>query len=174
MVRIKRVKRIAIAVKDLDAAVENWKKMFGIKPFMRGEEPKDRYAFVAFQIGNTKGDGEVTIEFLSPLNDPNGEMLIGKFIKKRGEGLYMITLETERTAGEVDIEMKGVSLEPSWGGQQKKWEGDEAMKLSGMKSWTEHYVNPKNANGVLITLASIEYADPEIIHSKSGKTIGKV
>jgi hypothetical protein len=171
MIRIKRVKRIAVAVKDLDGAVDNWKRMFGIKPFQRGEEPQDRYAFVAFQIGNTRGDGEMTIEFLSPINDPNGEMLIGKFIKNKGEGLYMITLETEGTSGEVDREIKETGLEPSWGGQLKQWKGTEGMEEIGLKSWTEHYVNPKNANGVLITLASIEYADPKVVHGKPGKTI---
>lgn len=168
MIRIKRVKRIAVAVKDLDGAVANWKKLFGIKPFNRGEEPEDRYAFVAFQIGNTRGDGEMTIEFLSPINDPKGEMLIGKFIKNRGEGLYMITLETEGTSEEVDKEIRETGLEPSWGGQLKHWDD---MKGLSLKSWTEHYINPKHANGVLLTLASIAYADPEIIVSKAGKTI---
>jgi hypothetical protein len=169
MIRIKRVKRIAIAVKDLDAAVENWKRLFGIKPFLRGEEPEDRYAFVGFQIGNTRGDGETTIEFLSPINDPNGEMLIGKFIKNRGEGIYMITLETEGTSEEVDAELREIGIEASWGGALKQWSG-KGMEY-GLKSWTEHYISPKQANGVLITLASIEYADPEVFVGKSGKTI---
>lgn len=171
MIRIKRVKRIAVAVKDLDAAVENWRRLFGIKPFQNGEEPEDRYAFVAFHIGNTRGDGEMTIEFLSPINDPDGEMLIGKFIKNRGEGLYMITLETEGTSEEVDVEIRETGLEPSWGGQLKQWKDIEGMEELGLKSWTEHYISPKNANGVVVTLASIEYADPKVSRGKPGKTI---
>lgn len=167
MVRIKRVKRIAVAVKDMDAAVENWKRLFGIKPFQKGEEPEDRYSYVAFQIGNTFGDGETTIEFLSPLNDPNGEKLIGKFIKNRGEGLYMITLETEGSSDEVDQELEDTGLEPSWGGKLKHWDGPEEL---GFKSWTEHYINPKDANGVLITLASLVYAH-RYFEASPGKTI---
>lgn len=170
MVRIKRVKRIAVAVKDLDSAVENWKKLFGIKPFLKGAESEDRYAFCAFQIGNTRGDGETTIEFLSPINDPNGEMLIGRFIKNRGEGLYMITLETEGTSEEVDIELEQAGLEASWGGQLKQWKYEHGSP-QGIKSWTEHYISPKNANGVLCTLASIEYADPVLAEGKTGVTI---
>ena len=176
MVRIRRIKRIAIAVKDLDAAVENWKRMFGIKPFMRGEEPEDKYAYVAFYLGNTKGDGEMTIEFLSPINDPNGEMLIGKFIRERGEGLYMITLEPEGSAEEVVQEMKDAGLEPAWGGYQKKWvvdQSDKELRFLGLKSWCENYVHPKDANGVLVTLASIDYADPPLINAKVGITVEK-
>lgn len=166
MIKIKRVKRIAVAVKDLDAAVENWKRLFGIKPFQRGEEPEDRYAYVAFWIGNTIGGGEMTIEFLSPINDPNGEMLIGKFIKNRGEGLYMITLETEGTSEEVDVQFRETGLKGSWGGALKQW-----LNMGDLNSWTEHYIAPKDANGVLVTLTSIDYKDPEVFVSGSGKTI---
>ncbi len=170
MIRIKRVKRMAVAVKDLDAAVENWKRLFGIKPFQYGSEPEDRYHYVAFQVGNTRGDGECTIEFLAPLDDPDGEMMIGRFIKKHGEGLYMITLETEGSKEEVDLEFKETGIEPAWDGQQKEWRAD-AMEGLGLETWTEHYVNPKDANGVLVTLASIVYQDPEMIDAKPGITI---
>ena len=170
MIGIKRVKRIAVAVKDLDQAVENWKKLFGIKPFQYGKEPEDRYHYVAFQIGDTRGDGEMTIEFLSPLDDPNGEVLIGKFIKEKGEGLYMITLETEGDADQVAQEIKDTGLKPAWGGQQKKWLAEHMPGL-GLESWTENYVGPKYANGVLCTLASIEYKDPEMIDAKPGITV---
>lgn len=171
MIRIKRVKRIAVAVKDLDKAVENWKRLFGIRPFQRGEESNDKYAWVAFEIGDTRGDGEMTVEFLAPFNDPNGEMLIGKFIKNKGEGLYMITLETEGTSEEVDVEFEKTGIKPSWGGRLKQWTKEHGMGEVGIESWIEHYIQPKDANGVLITLASIEYAEPKVAVSKSGVTI---
>ena len=169
MIRIKRIKRIAVVVKDLEAAEANWKKMFGIQPFLRGYEPEDGYAFVGFWVGDTRGDGQTNMEFLSPVNDPNGEKVIGRFLKNRGEGIYMITLETEGTSEQVDIEMKETGIEASWGGALKQWAG-EAIE-PGLKSWTEHYISPKNANGVLITLTSIEYEDPVVFKGKSGKTI---
>lgn len=169
MIRIKRIKRVSIAVKDLEASVQKWSKLFGIKPYQRGEEPEDKYAFVAFQIGNTRGDGETTLEFLSPWKDPEGEMLIGKVIKKHGEGLYMITLETEGTWEEVDSEIQKTGIKSGWGGQLKHWTaGQEGL---GHKSWTEHYLSPKDTNGALITLASIEYLDPEVVYTGPGRTI---
>ena len=170
MIRIKRVKRMAVAVKDLDAAIENWKKLFGIQPFQRGEEPEHSYAFAAFNIGNTRGDGEMTIEFLSPMNDPKGEVLIGRFIREHGEGLYMVTLETEGSADEVVDEIKALGLTPAWDGQQMEWRA-EHMEGLGLNRWTENYINPKDANGVLCTLASIEYREPEVVISKPGVTL---
>ncbi len=169
MIRIKRVKRVSIAVRDLEASVQKWTKLFGIKPYQKGEEPEDRYAFVAFQIGNTRGDGETTLEFLAPWNDPKGEMLIGKFIKKRGEGLYMITLETEGTGEEVESEIKKTGIESGWGGRLKHWtEGQAGL---GHKSWEEHYLSPQDTNGALITLASIEYLDSPVVVTGPGQTI---
>lgn len=171
MIGIKRVKRIAVAVKDLKASVENWQRLFGVRPFQVGEEPQDKYAWVAFEIGDTSGAGEMTIEFLSPLNDPKGETLIGKFIRERGEGLYMITLETAGTAEQVDLEFTKTGIKPSWGGRMKEWTGAEGMDKVGISRWTEHYVDPKDANGVLITLASVVYKAPDANQAKPGKTV---
>lgn len=175
MVRIKRVKRVAVAVKDLEASVEKWKKLFGIIPFMEGEEPEDKYNWVAFQVGNTFGEGDMTIEFLAPMDDPDGTMLIGKFIRERGEGLYMITLETEGTSDEVDKELEESGLESSWGGQLKYWGNDSEEGFSekcGFDHWTEHYINPKEANGVLITLCSVVYPkERKVVWAKPGLTL---
>lgn len=159
MIRIKRINRIAIAVKDLDAAVENWKKLFDVKPTIRGAEPGDRLEWVALNIG----EGEATIELYSPLNDPNGEMPVGKFIKEHGEGVYMMTLETVGSSSEVVEEFSKTGIKPAWGGLLKRWSGKFFEKAWGAKSWTEHYLHPRDANGVLLALASVEYADPEFV-----------
>jgi len=168
MIKIRKVKRIAIAVKDLNKAVENWKNLFGIRPYYYGEEPEDKYEYMAFNIGY----GETNIEFLAPKNDPNGEKMIGKFIKERGEGLYMISLETEGSAEEVDEEFKTTGVKPAWGGMLKRWAPPtkELRDKMGNKTWTEHYVHPRDANGVLVTLVSLEY-DDEPWESFAGETI---
>ena len=168
MLGIKGIKRIAVAVKDVDQAIENWKRLFDIKPFMRGDVPDDKYSFCAFHIGQSRGDDKVTIEFLAPLNDPDSTTLIGKFIKNKGEGIYMITLETIGSSDEVDKQFEETGLETSWGGHLKQWVyTPEKPSPQGITSWTEHYINPKNANGVLCTLASIVYADPVCVDTKN-------
>jgi hypothetical protein len=160
MVRIKGIKRIAVAVKDLDAAIENYKKLFGITPFIYGMAKDEKYHWCAFELG----DGDCTMEFLSPWDDPEGKVLIGKFIRERGEGLYMVTLETAGTADETVDAMRKLGLEPSWG--SVAWD-DTTLNASGSKAdkWQEHYINPKKANGVLFTLATITKKTPEIVQS---------
>jgi hypothetical protein len=150
MIKIKRVTRIAVAVKDLDAAMENYKKLFGVVPFTYGIAKSEKYHWIAFEIG----EGECTMEFLAPWNDPDGEVLIGKFVRERGEGLYMVTLETAGDADETVDAMKEIGIEPSWG--SVAW-NNIRMNASGDSAdhWQEHYIHPKEANGVLFTLATI-------------------
>ncbi len=145
--KINRIRRIAVAVLDIEAATERYKKLFDIDPFDWGQEPDLKYKWVAFRFG-ARGADQCSMEFLSPMNDPEGEFLIGKFIKNRGEGLYMVTLEMEEENKIFEAQLKGMGIEPSWGNAYFQ-EGPDYMK------WTESYVNPKDAFGVLFTLAHI-------------------
>lgn len=145
--KIKRIRRIAVAVLDLEAALERYKMLFDIDAFDWGEEVELKYKWVAFRFGSD-GENQCSMEFLSPMNDPEGEMLIGKFIKKRGEGLYMVTLEMEEENKVFEMQLKDMGIEPSWGNAHFT-EGPDYM------SWTESYISPKDAFGVLFTLAHV-------------------
>lgn len=152
MIKIKNIQRIAVAVKDLEASVAKYKKLFGIVPFNYGIAKEEKYHWIAFEMG----EGQCTMEFLSPYEDPNTEGIITKYIAKRGEGLYMVTLRTEETdSAKVVEQMKSVGVEPSWG--SVGWE-DPLMNASGDRaaSWQEHYVSPKETSGVLMTIATIK------------------
>ena len=151
MIGIKAVTRIAVAVKDLDASIEKYKKLFGVVPFTYGVAKEAKYHWCAFEIG----EGDCTMEFLAPWNDPEGEVLIGKFVRERGEGLYMVTLQTAGTANETVNAMRALGMEPSWG--SVAWD-DIPLNASGdmAKKWQEHYINPKDASGVLFTLATVD------------------
>lgn len=150
MIGIKRIRRIAVVVKDLDGAIENYKKLFGVVPFLYGIAKDEKYHWSAFEIG----EGECTMEFLSPWNDPDGKAIIAKFIRERGEGLYMVTLETAGTADETVDAMRELGVKPSWG--SVAWD-NATLNASGdtAANWQEHYISPKDANGVLFTLATI-------------------
>jgi hypothetical protein len=145
--KINRIRRVAIAVVDLEAALEHFKKLFDIDPYDWGEEPDLKYKWVAFRFGK-QGDNQCSMEFLSPMNDPEGEVLIGKFIRKRGEGLYMVTLEMEEDNKTFELQLKEMGIEPSWGNAYFT-EGPDYM------SWTESYIAPKDAFGVMFTLAHV-------------------
>ncbi|MCX5842046.1 MAG: hypothetical protein NTY16_11485 [Deltaproteobacteria bacterium] len=88
------------------------------------------------------------MEFLSPWNDPDGTVLIGKYIREHGEGLYMVTLRTDGTADATVDAIREIGIEPSWG--SVAW-NDIPLNASGdmAKKWQEHYINPKETNGVV-------------------------
>ena len=146
-IKVNRIRRVAVAVTDIDAALERYKKLFDIDPFDWGEEPEHRYKWVAFRFGS-QGDAQCSMEFLSPMNDPEGETLIGKFIKKRGEGLYMVTLEMEEDNKTFEYDLTQMGIQPTWGNAYFE-EGPD------YKKWTESYIHPKDAFGVLFTLAHV-------------------
>ncbi len=145
--KVNRIRRIAVAVIDIEAAVERYKMLFDIDPFDWGEEPDLKYKWVAFRFGS-QGESQCSMEFLSPMNDPDGEVLIGKFIKKKGEGLYMVTLEMEENNKTFEMQLNDMGIAPSWGNAN-------FPDGPGYKSWTESYINPKDAFGVLFTLAHV-------------------
>ncbi len=152
MIKIKRIQRIALACKDLEGTVAKYKKLFGIVPFNYGIAKDEKYHWIAFEFG----EGECTMELLCPWEDPNHEGIITKYIDKKGEGLYMVTLRTvSEDSKEVVEQMKSVGIKPSWG--SVGWE-DPLLNASGDRAatWQEHYISPKETSGVLFTLATIK------------------
>ncbi|MFH1775231.1 MAG: VOC family protein [Chloroflexota bacterium] len=145
--KVKRIRRVAVAVVDIEGAAERYKQLFDIDPFDWGEVPELKYKWIAFRFGS-EGASQCSMEFLSPMNDPDGEVLIGKFIRKRGEGLYMVTLEMEEDNKTFEAQLSGMGIKPSWG---------NAVFEDGpdYQTWTESYIAPRDAYGVLFTLAHI-------------------
>jgi hypothetical protein len=83
----------------------------------------------------------------------------------------MITLETEGTSGEVDLEFAKTGIKPAGGRRLKQWTKAEGMGEVGVESCREHYVSLKDCTGILIRLASILYTEPKVASGKSSKTI---
>lgn len=92
---ISNIDHIAIAVNDLDSAIQQFAALTGIEPeSVHIEEvpsEKVRVAFIA--VGLSK------IELLEPL-DRSGP--IATFLEKRGEGLHHIALETANLDKELE------------------------------------------------------------------------
>ena len=49
--KVNRIRRVAVAVLDIDAALERYKKLFDIDQFDWGEEPDLKYKWVSFRFG---------------------------------------------------------------------------------------------------------------------------
>jgi methylmalonyl-CoA/ethylmalonyl-CoA epimerase len=125
------IEHIGIAVSNLEASIDFYEKVLGLKCYAieEVEEQKVRTAF--FLIGNTK------IELLES-TDPEGP--IGKFIDKRGEGIHHIAFAVRDIEKELKhAEENGVIL-------------IDKVPRKGAEKLDIAFLHPKSTSGVLIEL----------------------
>ncbi len=126
-----RVEHIGIAVKDLAASNELFRKLIGEKNYKTEEVESEGVSTSFFKIGKNK------IELLEALNP---ESPIAKFIDKKSEGIHHIAFEVDDIRAEMKrLESEGFILlnaEPKKGADNK----------------LVCFLHPKSTNGVLIEL----------------------
>jgi|SRR5437660_8712396 len=86
---VERISHLGLAVKDLDAAVQLYEQVFGLKVAHRWVAEADRMEAASFRVG------DLEIELMQPLADDSP---VGKFIAKRGEGIHHIAYRVEDVA----------------------------------------------------------------------------
>ncbi len=124
------IHHIAIAVQDLDAALEFYHEALGVEVAGRREVPAEGVEIAFLPMG------EAEIELLRPLDPENN---IGKFIEKRGEGIHHICVLVE------DIEASMAQIEAA-GGRM-------ATEIREHPDGTRYaFVHPKSTRGVLMEL----------------------
>lgn len=129
---IKKIDHIAIAVKNLDEAIQFYYNLFGIKPNKIETLPQQGVKAALLPIGDS---GE--IELLEPI-DPQGG--VAKFLESRGEGIHHICLEVDDVDRELGVlANKGIQLIDRQG----------RPGLAGKVG----FLHPKSTKGVLIELA---------------------
>ena len=86
------VVELSVVVRDLDAAVERYTKLFGLKVHKRSESKQFGFknAILPTGIGH--------IELMQP-TDP--AKAVGRFLAKRGEGVYLVGFECGDVPGSV-------------------------------------------------------------------------
>jgi methylmalonyl-CoA/ethylmalonyl-CoA epimerase len=131
---VRKVDRVAIAVRSLDRARVFFERHFGAE-FGPAEDVKvDGYRYVPFTLGG------FTLELLEPY-DPKSP--IARFLDKRGEGLYQLSLTVDDTdAAAATLRAEGLTVI----GPRTY---DDDVVLEGCR-WKEAFVHPKDAHGVLI------------------------
>jgi methylmalonyl-CoA/ethylmalonyl-CoA epimerase len=94
---------ISVVVRDLEAAVKRYGELFGLTVHTRGESKEFGFKNAILPLG--KGH----IELMEP-TDPN--KAVGKFLAKRGEGVYLIGFDTDDVAGSVKhLKEKGARVD---------------------------------------------------------------
>ena len=86
------VVELSVAVRDLEAAIERYTRLFGLRVHRRGESTEFGFknAILPTGIGH--------IELLQP-TDP--DKAIGRFLARHGEGVYLVGFECKDIPGSV-------------------------------------------------------------------------
>ncbi len=125
------IDHIAIAVNDLDAAVEYYRTTYGVEPVHREVVEKDGVEEVLLQVADSY------IQLLTPVRDDSP---VAKYLEKKGEGLHHVGYRVDDCAAALE---------------RVKAEGhrviDEAPR-PGSRGTTVAFVHPKTAFGTLIEL----------------------
>lgn len=127
---IKSINHIGIAVTDLDAAVETFKKIFQFDSVHREIVEDQGIEVASFKVGN------VLIELTLPIREDSP---IAKFIAKNNGkgGLHHIAFESDDVASELNrIQEAGITLI------------DKAPR-PGAHEMMIGFMHPKSTNGVL-------------------------
>jgi methylmalonyl-CoA/ethylmalonyl-CoA epimerase len=130
-----KIRAIHLAVNDVDSAKKVYADNFGI--VASGAE-----TLPALGIKNALLPvGDAVIELIEPLDHEQGPL--AKFLKKRGEGVYMVALEVENMDSTIkDLKEKGVRL----------MNDDPESRAGGVPV----FIHPKSASGLLIELVEMK------------------
>ncbi|MEW5693435.1 MAG: methylmalonyl-CoA epimerase [Candidatus Hydrogenedentota bacterium] len=123
------VNHIAIAVKNIDKALEFYKKILGLS-LKNVEIVKDQGVKVAILECDN-----ITIELLEPLHQDSS---LSKFINKKGEGLHHIAFSLKNVEKAInELKEKGIRLI-----DEKPKTGASGKKIA--------FIHPESANSVLV------------------------
>jgi len=126
-----KIRAIHMAVNDLEEATKEYADSFGL-------EASGAETLPALGIKNALLPvGDAVIELIEPLDHEQGP--VAKFLKKRGEGVYMVALEVDNIESAIkDLKQRGVRL----------MNDDPESRSNGAPV----FIHPKSTRGLLIEL----------------------
>jgi len=131
MAKIKRVNHVAIAVKDIDAALVFWRQKLGLELDHIEEIALEGVKIAFLPVG------ESAIELIEPLGDDSA---VARYLEKRGAGIHHLCFEVDDIENALaDLKAKGVQLI-----NQQPRRGKDGRLYA--------FIHPKSASGVLVEL----------------------
>jgi len=128
---IKGLNHVAIAVNNLNEAMEVYERQLGLKLEKTQMVEQQRVKAALLRAGETK------IELLEPTDK---ESTVAKFLEKRGEGVHHIALSVSDIEGHLsELKQKGIALI------------DEKPRV-GMEGGKIAFIHPKSTRNVLLEL----------------------
>lgn len=85
MFKIKGIDHVAVAVDNIDHALEKWRQVFGIEGTDREIVASQKTEVILLPVGSSNVE----------LIEPKGNEGLAKFLEKRGPGLHHVAVEVE-------------------------------------------------------------------------------
>lgn len=124
---------VAVAVGDLDEAVETYRRLFGAEIELRDRIESQGVEAVYLRVG----DGRV--ELLAPLAD---DTPVGRFLAKRGPGMHHVAFSVPDVAAAIrDLEGAGATV-------------IDTEPRRGLGGHEVSFVHPESVHGVLVEVLS--------------------
>ncbi len=128
---ISRIDHVSLAVKDYEAAKEFFEKIFGAASGASAEDSNLEYFWHLFSLGDMS-----RLELITPSGE---DSFLKNFLKDKDGGVHHITLETpDINEARKRLEDNGI---PYFG------------FIDSPELWSELYIHPRDAFGVLIQIA---------------------
>jgi len=132
--KVKKVERVAIAVRDLEAAREFFERVLGAR-FHAVEDVKDQgFSYQPFTVAG------FTLELLCPYRE---DSVIARFLAERGPGVHHVSFEVD------DLDRAIRELAGDGVKAVHRIEYPKGVTFEGFR-WREAFVHPKLAQGVLL------------------------
>lgn len=129
---LKSINHIGIAVKDLDASIVTFRKIFSFDEIHREIIDNQKVEIASFKVG------DILIELTSATDETSP---ISNFLEKRGEGIHHIAFDSD----DINKELERLSNEGIQLINQTATKGAHDMLIA--------FLHPKSTNGVLTELS---------------------
>jgi methylmalonyl-CoA/ethylmalonyl-CoA epimerase len=128
------IDHVGIAVDDLDAAVERYRRTLGVEPAHRERVEDQGVEEVLFAVGTS---------FIQLLGALGPDTPVGVFLAKRGPGVHHVAYRVEDVASAL-AHLRDEGIEPI----------DEVPRR-GSRDTLIAFVHPKDVGGVLVELVQV-------------------
>jgi methylmalonyl-CoA/ethylmalonyl-CoA epimerase len=134
MIALTAIDHVGIAVDDLDAAVEHYRRMLGVKPAHRERVDDQGVEEVLFAAGGS---------FIQLLGALRPDTPVGRFLETHGAGVHHVAYRVNDVAAALEhLRTEGVRL-------------IDEMPRRGSRDTLIAFVHPKSMGGVLVELVQV-------------------
>jgi methylmalonyl-CoA/ethylmalonyl-CoA epimerase len=129
---LRRLSHVGLAVRDLDAAIDLYQRVFGLEVIRRWEAGADGIRAASLRVG------EVELELMQPTG---ADTPVGRFLERRGEGIHHLAYRVDDVESAL-AEARAAGLEAV----------DPEPRPGGDGRTLVAFLHPKTTLGVLTEL----------------------